>query len=96
MQYNLFSPFGARPLQYPHYTKWDDKTGVVNIVTQPDSIIKEGDEIFVAMESKDISGNISYSYFNKPAIVTGIIEHRKAKGEHKIPFDAIFQKVSIL
>lgn len=96
MEYNLFSPFGSNPLKYPHYTKWDDKKNIVHLVTQPDSIIKNGDTVFVAIESRNNEGEPVLTYFNKPAIVSDVIEQRKAKGEHKIPFNAIYQEVKLL
>lgn len=94
MSINLLSPSGAKPLQYPHHTKWDG--GKVHIVTHPDQKINVGDEIFVAFESKDNKGDISYAYVHRPAIVTEVLEHRSARGEHPVDFKPVFQLLSIV
>lgn len=96
MDYNLFSPFGQRPLNYPHYTNWDVDKGIVHLVTQPDSIIAAGDSIFVGVPFVDTDGKETFSYYYRPAVVIEVLETRPAKGDHKIPFAATYQRVSIL
>lgn len=90
---NLLSPFGYNKLQYPHYTKWDDKAGLVHIVSTSDALVKEGDNIFVGFNEKTPDGE-KMTYIRKPRIVQSIKEQRRAKGDHNV--NAIFQLVSIL
>jgi len=94
MTYNLYSANGY-PLNYPHYTKWVEEE--LNLVTSPDNILQVGDIVFVAQESEDVEGNISYAYMNgkKPSKVIKLVEKRKAKGQHstELKFEPIFQKV---
>lgn len=92
MEHNLFSKFGAAPLEYPHYTKWDDIKGEVLIVTHLGRLISEGDTVMVAMGNEEVG----FTYFHKPAIVSEIKETRPAMGEHNKNFKSIFQRLSIL
>lgn len=93
MEHNLFTPFGYKPLQYPHHTKWHN--GSVHVVTHPDKLINVGDQIFAGFPSVDQNGQSTFAYIERPAIVTGIIETRPARGEHVVDFQPVFQHLSI-
>lgn len=91
MQHNLYSSSG-RTLNYPHHTKWYNNE--VDIVTHPDKEIKKGDVVFVAMES-GVDENIIYNYLTKPHTVIDTTKKRKAKGNHKVDFTPIHQKLTV-
>lgn len=94
MDHNLFTLFGAKPLQYPHHTKWYG--GKVHVITHPEKLIQPGDTILVGFPSKNQHGEETFSYLEKPAIVTEVLEQRSARGEHPVDFKPVFQLLSIL
>lgn len=90
--YNLYAPNG-KELVYPHYLNFGKSE--VTLVTSSDSLIQVGDELFVATKDKTPTGELVYSYFNKPKKVLAIIEQRAARGKHRKDITPIYQKVSI-
>lgn len=85
---NLNTPSGAKPLNYPHWTK--HVNGKLIVVTKSDGLISAGD--IICDHSVDERGNI-ISVNLKAMRVDDILEQRKARGEHKI--DAVFQLLKV-
>ncbi len=92
MEYNLYSPNGTE-LSYPHWTKWLNEK--VWVISNPKSKINVNDIVFTAQETKLPNGEVTHAYFNKRHRVTEILEERKARGQHVVDFEPLFQLVKV-
>lgn len=94
MEHNTYTQLGNKPLNYPHYTKWDERRNEIHIVTNPQNKIKKGDTICYGIERTNSDGTVEMVYDKKPVLVDKILEERPAKGIHQKQFKPLFQRIS--